>query len=210
MNDAYSLSRSFSTTDATPLTGILGFTVGRKHGGGIQLSGTFVGTVVFEESLDNGTTWISKRVYPAGGGVGATSATAAGHWKFATGGSTNFRVRCSSFTSGPINVNILLTEGTAPTSTPIVLPKSRVLVTSRIIVSGTVVKVFDSNSRSVDRQIRCVGVDIFIGDTGVAVLTGFLVRALEGPVRLSASVGEVYAITAGSTATVFVFDQTEE
>jgi hypothetical protein len=111
MNDAFKTSLSMTTTGATAATGILECAVGRKRGGGIQLTGTFTGTVQFEETLDSGTTWITKTVYPVSGGAGVTSATATGTWKFACGGSTNFRVRCSAFTSGPIVVDITLTEG---------------------------------------------------------------------------------------------------
>lgn len=114
MNDAYKTSLSITTTGATAATGILECAVGRKRSGGVQLSGTFVGTVQFEETIDGGTTWIAKTVYPAGGGSGVTSATATGQWKFACGGSTNFRVRCSAFTSGPIVVDLTLTEGVDP------------------------------------------------------------------------------------------------
>lgn len=114
MNDAFKTSLSMTTTGATAATGILECAVGRKRGGGIQLTGTFTGTVQFEETLDSGTTWITKTVYPVGGGAGVTSATATGTWKFACGGSTNFRVRCSAFTSGPIVVDLTLTEGVDP------------------------------------------------------------------------------------------------
>lgn len=114
MNDAYKTSLPITTTGATAATGILECAVGRKRGGGIQLTGTFTGTVLFEETLDSGTTWISKTVYPVAGGVGVTSAAAPGQWKFACGGSTNFRVRCSAFTSGPIVACITLTEGVDP------------------------------------------------------------------------------------------------
>lgn len=118
MNDAFKTSLSITTTGATAATGILECAVGRKRGGGIQLTGTFTGTVQFEETLDSGTTWIAKTVYPVGGGAGVTSATATGQWKFACGGSTNFRVRCSAFTSGPIEVALTLTEGVDPIAQP--------------------------------------------------------------------------------------------
>jgi len=111
-NNAYKTYRSLSTTGATSAeTGILSCAVGMHRGGGVQLLGTFTATVQFEETLDSGTTWIAKTVYPAGGGRGVTSATGAGQWKFACGGSTNFRIRCSAFTSGPIGAAITLTEG---------------------------------------------------------------------------------------------------
>jgi hypothetical protein len=115
-NNAYKTHRDLSTTGATAETGILSCAVGMHRGGGVQLTGTFTATVQFEETLDSGTTWIAKTVYPAGGGAGVTSASATGQWKFATGGSTNFRVRCSAFTSGPIVVDLTLTEGVDPFS----------------------------------------------------------------------------------------------
>lgn len=113
-NNAYKTHRSLTTAGATAETGILSCAVGLHRGGGVQLTGTFTGTVQFEETLDSGTTWIAKTVYPAAGGAGVTSATATGQWKFANGGSTNFRVRCSAYTSGPIVVDIVLTEGVDP------------------------------------------------------------------------------------------------
>lgn len=113
-NNAYKTRRDLSTTGATAATGILAASIGMHRGGGVQLTGTFTATLAFEETLDSGTTWIAKTVYPAGGGAGVTSATATGQWKFATGGSTNFRVRCSAFTSGPVTVDIALTEGVDP------------------------------------------------------------------------------------------------
>lgn len=113
-NNAYKTYRNLSTTGATAETGILSCAVGMHRGGGVQLLGTFTATVQFEETLDGGTTWIAKTVYPAGGGAGVTSATGTGQWKFANGGSTNFRVRCSAFTSGPVEVALTLTEGVDP------------------------------------------------------------------------------------------------
>lgn len=111
ITNAYKANRSLTTVGTTPETGICEVMGGGHRGGGIQLSGTFVGTVQFEESIDGGTTWIAKTVYPAAGGAGVSSATAVGKWKFGLGGSTHFRVRCSAFTSGPIVVDIALTKG---------------------------------------------------------------------------------------------------
>jgi hypothetical protein len=117
-NNAFKTYRNLSTTGATAETGILSCAVGMHRGGGVQLLGTFTATLQFEESLDGGTTWIAKTVYPAGGGAGVTSATGTGQWKFANGGSTNFRVRCSAFTSGPVAVALTLTEGVDPQAQP--------------------------------------------------------------------------------------------
>jgi hypothetical protein len=118
-NNAYKTYRNLSTTGATSAeTGILPAAIGMHRGGGVQLLGTFTATVQFEETLDGGTTWIAKTVYPVGGGAGVTSATGTGQWKFSTGGSTHFRVRCSAFTSGPVAVVLVLTEGVDPIAEP--------------------------------------------------------------------------------------------
>src|SRR5690349_16859971 len=82
---------------ATDSDGSLALVVapGKSGGGGIELSGTFTGTVQFEQYV--GATWIAKTVYPAAGGAGVTSATATGVWKFKAGGEVYIRVRCSAF-----------------------------------------------------------------------------------------------------------------
>jgi len=99
------------TAAASDGTGVLVAACGSSRGGGIQLSGAWTGTVQFEQSIDNGLTWIAKTVYPAAGGTGAVSATAGGQWKFACGGETHVRVRCSAFTSGPVVVDATFTAG---------------------------------------------------------------------------------------------------
>lgn len=71
----------------------------------VQVSGTFVGTVAFEGTLD-GTNWVDVTGYPLPSGVGATTATAGGLWQFNTSGMTQFRVRPSAFTNGPIDVMV--------------------------------------------------------------------------------------------------------
>lgn len=96
---------------ATDKTGALVAACGASRGGGVQLSGTFTATVLFEQSIDGGTTWIAKTVFPAGGGPGVTTAAANGQWKFVCGGETHIRVRCSAFTSGPVVVDATFTAG---------------------------------------------------------------------------------------------------
>jgi hypothetical protein len=109
-NQGFKSSKSLAATDASGALALIS-ACGASRGGGIQLSGTWVGTVQFEQTLDNGTTWIAKTVYPALGGAAVTSATANGQWKFACGGETQVRVRCSAFTSGTIVVDANFTSG---------------------------------------------------------------------------------------------------
>lgn len=99
------------TAAATDKTGALFAACGASRGGGVQISGTWVGTLLFEQTLDSGTTWISKTVYPAAGGAGITTVAANGQFKFVCGGETHIRVRCSAFTSGTIVVDLALTAG---------------------------------------------------------------------------------------------------
>ncbi len=206
---------------------------GQSKGGGIQLSGTFVATVQFEQTLDDGTTWIAKTVFPALGGPGVTSSSAAGQWKFACGGETHVRARCSAYTSGSVVVDATETAGidqnavpfgsasnpqafnpVDPTGTPydetisapVVLPKSATAVTAQLPVSTTAVKLFNTNSAATDRKIRCITADIFVGPAGVTAATGFLVKAAEASVSLPSLVGELWAITASGTATVYTLE----
>lgn len=74
----------------------------------ITVSGTFVGTIVFETSEDNGATWQAAAALNTAGAV-VTSATAPGTFRvFAlpkTPG-TQIRTRCSAYTSGTPVVDI--------------------------------------------------------------------------------------------------------
>ena len=116
---AIRVSGDLTTTGATAATGIVATTIDKASTGGVQVLGTFTATLQFEQSLDGGTTWIAKTVYPAAGGAGVTSATGTGQWKFTIGGMSNFRVRCSAFTSGPASVALVLTKGADFSAVPI-------------------------------------------------------------------------------------------
>lgn len=70
----------------------------------VQLSGTFSATVQFESSV-GGSVWTS-----IASTANATSATSAGTYAFALSGQQYFRVRSSSFSSGPIRVDIAATS----------------------------------------------------------------------------------------------------
>lgn len=74
---------------------------------GVQVLGTFVGTVAFEYSPDNAVTWLAfpmARIDTVAGAV-ATTATSVSGWEAALpAGITHIRARCTAFTSGTINV----------------------------------------------------------------------------------------------------------
>lgn len=83
----------------------------------VQITGTFVGTLSFEATLD-GTNWAGL----TGVSVGAASqdslsgtATAAGMWKGNVAGYAKFRVRMSAYTSGTAVVTVRTGSGTGAT-----------------------------------------------------------------------------------------------
>lgn len=70
-----------------------------------ELQGTFVATLQFEGSIDDGATWFSVRAFVSGSNPAAvTSATATGRWYTQVSGLSHFRVRCSAYTSGTVSV----------------------------------------------------------------------------------------------------------
>ena len=72
----------------------------RKAGAvGLQLVGTFVGTIEFEGSI-NGGTFVALNLVPSNSATAATSATAVGAWSGNIGGYSVVRARSSAWTSG--------------------------------------------------------------------------------------------------------------
>jgi len=78
----------------------------------LQVTGSFIGTINFESSIDGNTTFI-----PTSGKIGGTSyttgtATANGVFLFDVSGMTNFRARCVQLTSGSANLVWSFTKNT--------------------------------------------------------------------------------------------------
>jgi hypothetical protein len=71
----------------------------------IQLTGTFVGTVTFETTVD-GTNWVTVSVTPSNSVTTVTSATAPGVWFVQITGFAGVRARVSAYTSGTITASI--------------------------------------------------------------------------------------------------------
>jgi hypothetical protein len=69
----------------------------------LQITGTFSGTITFEETCDN-TNWVAVSMIPVGQqpayATAVTTATAVGIWSAPTFAYTGFRARCSTYTSG--------------------------------------------------------------------------------------------------------------
>ncbi|MHB1097877.1 MAG: hypothetical protein ACYC3F_17095 [Gemmatimonadaceae bacterium] len=65
----------------------------------VQVTGTFVGTITFEVSVD-GTTFVAFNMTPSNSGTDASTATAPGAFSKPIGGYSVARARCSAYTSG--------------------------------------------------------------------------------------------------------------
>lgn len=78
-----------------------------QAGAGVVIFGTYVATVVFEASLDGGTTWVPVQGQQIDTGAVSTTSGAlvntARAWEFGTAGMTNIRVRASAYTSGTVS-----------------------------------------------------------------------------------------------------------
>ena len=91
-----SVSRSAILASATDLVTL---DVSSMGACGLQLSGTFVGTVQFEGTI-NGGTYVALNMVPSNSATAATSATAVGAWSANCGGYAILRARMSAWTSG--------------------------------------------------------------------------------------------------------------
>lgn len=69
----------------------------------LQVSGTFVGTVTFEATVD-GTNWVAVLMTKVDDASTSTTATAAGLYHLARPGLRQVRARVSAYTSGSITV----------------------------------------------------------------------------------------------------------
>lgn len=76
----------------------------------IQITGTFVATLVFEGTVD-GTNWFAMDALPIPMATTAQSATGTGAWEVQEAGLSQIRVRCSAYTSGSAQVTVRGVQG---------------------------------------------------------------------------------------------------
>jgi hypothetical protein len=81
---------------------------------GIRVTGTWVGTLSFERSLDNGVTWNPVTLTGAHGSANTDNSTINGVWSCSSISNSLFRVRASSWTSGTAKVDVGWRGGAAP------------------------------------------------------------------------------------------------
>jgi len=100
---------STAGTDCSVRTNCVSFTLaGSPMQVGAVVSGSFTGTLQFEDSKGNSIT-----ATPAGGGSTTPCTTAAGAWTFPTTGLSGVRVRASALSSGRPTINFQAVAGSA-------------------------------------------------------------------------------------------------
>lgn len=99
MNDTYSSSTIDQISESSNLR------VKGMASIGIQISGTFVGTLVFEGTIDN-ITWVSVPLVVPDTKSEVTSTTSTGLWAGSVGGFFAIRVRSTAWTSGSARINL--------------------------------------------------------------------------------------------------------
>lgn len=106
----------------------------------VQLSGTWVGTVQFERSLDGGTTYTPVGMFTAGSQYTGSTATANGMFHGNASSATTVRVRCTAYGSGTVTVRILTGAGTGTVTVgnPVIVNSARGNVgTQRTTISAS-------------------------------------------------------------------------
>ena len=78
-------------------------------GAALQVSGTFVGTITWQATVD-GANWVAVRATNLTSGTQATTATAAGIYFIPVAGLAGIRANITAYTSGTITVTTHVSE----------------------------------------------------------------------------------------------------
>lgn len=100
------------TLAATVASGGTGAALAAKGnaGFGLNILGTWTGTVTVEQSTDGGTTWTVASIAPLGGGLRTSSITANGQYEGITAGTTHIRVQGTGVLTGSVNYSLVVTR----------------------------------------------------------------------------------------------------
>jgi len=139
---------SANSSDCSVANSCVVLYVSPQSGGvGISITGTWLGTLNFEGSVDQGN-WNSEHVFSLSGGASITSTTGNGIWQFSNAGMTAVRVRGQPFISGSAVIT-LQPSLSAPTPYAITAPNpcvSGVLQTKGISFASTTAQLLVSAS----------------------------------------------------------------
>lgn len=94
----------FAITGTPTANSAFALTISGKSAAAIQVSGTFVGTLRFERSLDGGTTWYAVGAINTYNLAVTSTTTTIGSFQVNAAGYTNIRVRATAWTSGTANI----------------------------------------------------------------------------------------------------------
>jgi hypothetical protein len=82
----------------------------RGYGGvGVQVFGTFSGTVTFEATVDE-RNWVALNMVPSNSATPASTTTSAGAWTANCSGFASVRARISTYASGQFNISVQVSE----------------------------------------------------------------------------------------------------
>lgn len=142
----------------------------------IQVSGTWVGTIQFEATVD-GTNWFSIQGFDNLGNPAITNSTVNGQWRFNVAGIQEIRVRVSAYTSGSINVSLQSTPSGFVLPIPIpVLPEGQKATYSVGVVglagaSGDVLAIIGSATKTIRiSRVQVSGVATAATDIDIALI----------------------------------------
>lgn len=96
-------------------------TLNGNNAGAAQITGTWVGTITFEASLD-GTTWTAINAVSASTSTPQTTTTANGLYRLTPGGVQQIRANMTAFTSGSATISLRASAGAGGTFANQILP----------------------------------------------------------------------------------------
>ena len=114
---AWAVSAVITTNGATcnPSTNCLVVNLPQDKGGAtLTISGTWTGTISFEATGDDGTTWVAINATPLVSAAAVVSASANGSWQRNISGFTGLRMRSSAAMTGSAVVTITTSYAAAP------------------------------------------------------------------------------------------------
>lgn len=179
---AISLTATDDGSCTTTNTGCAMLVIGGYTGISLQVTGTWVGTIQFEASLD-GSTWVALSGFPANSTTAASSTTGNGMWNASVIGA-RVRARFSAYTSGTAVVTIRATltahlnnippaTTDAPTNATYLTQTPNATLTNEQAMSALATGLVKNTTTTGVQSIAAQGTDYYApGGTDVAVADG--------------------------------------
>lgn len=205
--------KTASTTNPLPVAGLadatasgslaaLNATVALSLAGGYsaaaaQITGTWVGTITFEASLD-GTTWSAINAVSSSASSPQTTTTANGLYRLTPGGVQQIRANMSAFTSGSASILFRASTGVGGTFANQILPTRNLQDTSRSVRTITL------DSFAVAATTETLNTMSYSTDNG-ALTTGTSYTVTTGKrLRIQAIVVALHTIAGNTTAAAVI------